>query len=163
MLWLALPEPRLCGAAQSAGRWRVAHSHATRQVTVGPSALEQYEYMQNAGQARFTQLPNYVRCPSPRSEAVGRSGAGRAGSDSALVLERLERDGRPHCQTAAVLSAGGLGGRGSLTVQRQFDSAEAIWQCRGQCAQHVGVAALGSCSCVSFVVVLTTMRGGGRW
>ena len=32
---------------------------------MGPSALEQYEYMENAGQARFTQLPNYVSCTSP--------------------------------------------------------------------------------------------------
>lgn len=34
-----------------------------RQVAVGPTALEQFEYMQSNGGARFTQLPNYVRFP----------------------------------------------------------------------------------------------------
>jgi len=104
---------RFCGAGSGAGGWLTAHG--AWQVTVGPSALEQYEYMQNAGQARFTQLPNYVRCPSPRSQAVRWIRAGRQGSCSRARAGATGLDGRPHARRRRFhLREGGR--RGNLTV-----------------------------------------------
>jgi len=75
----------------------VLTAKGTGQVTVGPSALEQYEYMENAGQARLTQLPNYVRCTSPpqRGSEVYQSQEDGVAA-AALQLVAYEED--PHAR-----------------------------------------------------------------
>jgi hypothetical protein len=64
---------------------------------VGPSALEQYEYMENAGQARFTQLPNYVRCTSPPQRGSEADQSHEYGV-AAAALQLVACEGDPHAR-----------------------------------------------------------------